>query len=74
MITTPAARGVLPEHHLLHLGFDPFAGSLDEVNALFERADLLLVLGAKLSDTTVPAGLASRCRPTDSPRWTLRRR
>ena len=33
----------------MNLGFDPFFGQIDELNALLESADLIVVIGAKLS-------------------------
>jgi acetolactate synthase-1/2/3 large subunit len=53
LLTTPSARGVLPENHPFNFGFDPLAGSVHDVNELLESADLVLVVGSKLahSDT-----------------------
>jgi acetolactate synthase-1/2/3 large subunit len=53
LLTTPSARGVLPENHRLSFGFDPFAGSIRDVNELLESSDLVLAIGCKLghSDT-----------------------
>jgi acetolactate synthase-1/2/3 large subunit len=53
LLTTPSARGVLPEDHPLNFGFDPFAGSVRDVNELLESSDLVLAIGCKLghSDT-----------------------
>jgi len=48
LITTPSARGVLPENHPFNFGFDPFAGSIRDVNELVESSDLVLVIGCKL--------------------------
>jgi acetolactate synthase-1/2/3 large subunit len=48
VITTPSARGLLSEDHPLNLGFDPFAGRIEELNAFLESADLVVVIGAKL--------------------------
>ena len=48
LLTTPSARGVLPEDHPLNLGFDPLAGSVREVNELLESSDLILAIGCKL--------------------------
>jgi acetolactate synthase-1/2/3 large subunit len=47
-VTTPAARGVIPEDHPLSIPFDPLRGNLNVVNSLFEQADLVLALGCKL--------------------------
>lgn len=54
VVTTPSARGVLPEDHPLNLGFYPLAGNVNEVNALLKSADLVLAIGCKLghSDTS----------------------
>jgi acetolactate synthase-1/2/3 large subunit len=49
VVTTPAARGVLPEDHPLNLGFDPFAGSVEGLNALLQSADIVIAIGCKLS-------------------------
>jgi len=49
LLTTPSARGVLPENHPLSFGFDPFAGSVRDVNELLESCDLVLAIGCKLS-------------------------
>jgi acetolactate synthase-1/2/3 large subunit len=48
VITTPSARGVLPENHRLNFGFDPFAGSIRAVNELLKSCDLVLAIGCKL--------------------------
>jgi acetolactate synthase-1/2/3 large subunit len=48
LITTPSARGVLPENHPFNFGFDPFAGNIRDVNELLESSDLVLVIGCKL--------------------------
>jgi acetolactate synthase-1/2/3 large subunit len=48
LLTTPSARGVLPETHPLTFGFDPFAGSIRDVNELLESCDLVLAIGCKL--------------------------
>jgi acetolactate synthase-1/2/3 large subunit len=48
VITTPSARGVLPENHRLNFGFDPFAGSIRAVNEFVESCDLVLAIGCKL--------------------------
>ena len=53
LLTTPSARGVLPENHPLSFGFDPFAGSIRDLNALLESSDLIVAIACKLghSDT-----------------------
>jgi acetolactate synthase-1/2/3 large subunit len=49
VITTPSARGILPEDHPLAMGFDSLRSSLDAVNELCGTADLILALGCKFS-------------------------
>lgn len=49
VMTTPSARGVLPEDHPLALPFDPARGGIAEANAALAEADAVLVLGAKLA-------------------------
>jgi acetolactate synthase-1/2/3 large subunit len=49
VLTTPAARGVLPEDHPLSFGLDAYSGRLGDVNELVESADLVLVIGCKLA-------------------------
>lgn len=48
LLTTPSARGLLPEDHPLAMGFDVLRGGVETANELLERSDLVLVLGAKL--------------------------
>jgi acetolactate synthase-1/2/3 large subunit len=48
LVTTPSARGVLPESHPYNFGFDPFAGSIRDLNELLASSDLILVVGCKL--------------------------
>ncbi|MBK6350438.1 MAG: thiamine pyrophosphate-binding protein [Proteobacteria bacterium] len=48
LLTTPSARGVVPEDHPLAMGFDTHRGTVDAVNALLGDSDLVLVLGAHL--------------------------
>jgi acetolactate synthase-1/2/3 large subunit len=48
VVTTPSARGLLPEDHPAAMGFDVLRGGLDAVNELFEGADLVLAVGCKL--------------------------
>ena len=48
VLTTASARGVVPEDHPLAMGFDTHRGTVEAVNALLGRADLVLVLGAHL--------------------------
>jgi acetolactate synthase I/II/III large subunit len=49
LLTTPSARGLLPENHRLNFGFDPLAGDIRELNKLIASSDLVLVIGCKLS-------------------------
>lgn len=48
VLTTPSARGVIPEDHELAIGFDSVAGSIDAVNQLIDQCDLVIAIGAKL--------------------------
>lgn len=63
VVTTPSARGVIPEDHPLSFGFDPFNGNLDNLNRLLETRDLILVLGAKLGHNG-SAGFQLRLSPS----------
>lgn len=49
MVATPSARGVVPEDHPLVLGFDGHRGDIGSLNAALAQADLILVVGCKLS-------------------------
>jgi len=49
LITTPSARGVLPETHPFNFGFDPFATNTHDINELLESSDLILAVGCKLA-------------------------
>jgi acetolactate synthase-1/2/3 large subunit len=49
VLTTPSARGIVPEDHPLAMGFDSLRSSLDAVNELCAAADLILALGCKFS-------------------------
>ena len=66
VMTTPSARGILPEDHPLALPFDPCRGGTAEANAALAEADAVLVLGAKLGHN----GSAGR-RLNFDPRTTL---
>jgi len=48
VVTTGAARGVLPEDHPLAMGFDGLRSDPLVLNQLFQASDLVLVIGAKL--------------------------
>jgi acetolactate synthase-1/2/3 large subunit len=48
VVTTPSARGILPEDHPAAMGFDVLRGGLDAVNELFASSDLILAIGCKL--------------------------
>jgi acetolactate synthase-1/2/3 large subunit len=49
LLTTPSARGVLPENHPFNFGFDPFAQNTRDVNDLLDSSDLILAIGCKLA-------------------------
>jgi acetolactate synthase-1/2/3 large subunit len=48
VLTTPSARGVLPEDSGFNVAFDPFAGDTRVVNELAQRSDLIVAIGCKL--------------------------
>jgi acetolactate synthase-1/2/3 large subunit len=48
ILTTPTARGIVPEDHELVLGFDPLRGHVATLNTFVDRADLVIALGCKL--------------------------
>ncbi|MQA90952.1 MAG: hypothetical protein GEU90_12055 [Gemmatimonas sp.] len=48
VITTPSARGLLADDHPCLVGFDVMRDELDQLNALLDTSDLVLVLGSKL--------------------------
>jgi len=48
VVTTPSARGIIPEDHPLSMGFDVLRGGVDTLNELLERSDLIVALGCKL--------------------------
>jgi acetolactate synthase-1/2/3 large subunit len=48
VLTTPSARGLLPEDHPLAMGFDVLRGGLDVVNGLLDASDLVIAAGCKL--------------------------
>lgn len=52
VITSPSARGAVPEDHPLNLGFDPLAGGIPQVNELLESSDLIVVMGCKLGQSS----------------------
>ena len=47
--TSISARGVIPENHPLSLATEPSGPGIEAINAIARRADLILVLGWKLS-------------------------
>jgi acetolactate synthase-1/2/3 large subunit len=49
VVTTPSARGIVPEDNPLALGFDPLRGHTQELNAFLDRADLIVGIGCKLT-------------------------
>lgn len=49
VMTTPSARGILPEDHDLALSFDPPKGKLSLANELLAEADLVIAVGCKLT-------------------------
>jgi acetolactate synthase I/II/III large subunit len=49
VLTTPSARGIVPESSALAMGFDVLRGTTDAANRLIEEADLVLAIGAKLA-------------------------
>ena len=57
IVTTPSARGVLPENHPLSFGFDPLAGSVNDLNTFLKSADVVIAIGCKLSHSET-AGFA----------------
>ena len=48
LLTTTSARGVVPEDHPLAMAFDTHRRTTGAANALLRRADLTLVVGARL--------------------------
>lgn len=57
VVSTPGARGVVPEDTEMAMGFEPTRNGLGHLQALLDEADLVLVLGAKLSHNST-AGFA----------------
>ena len=49
LLTTPSARGLLPEDHPLNFGFDPFGENVSEINELIDSCDAVFAIGCKLS-------------------------
>jgi len=49
VVTTPSARGAISETHPLNLGFDPFGGSVADLNEFLAAGDLVVAIGTKLS-------------------------
>jgi len=56
VITTPSARGILPEDHPLVIPFDVCRGSVDAASQIMRQADLILVLGARLGHNGTAGG------------------
>lgn len=48
VLTTPSARGLVPEDHPWSLAFEGLAGDVDALNRFLAAADLVLVLAARL--------------------------
>jgi acetolactate synthase-1/2/3 large subunit len=48
IVTTPSARGIVPEDNRLVLGFDSLRGHTPTLNAFLAKADLIVGLGCKL--------------------------
>jgi acetolactate synthase-1/2/3 large subunit len=48
VVTTPSARGIVPEDHEMVLGFDPLRGNTARLNELLDQSDLVIALGCKL--------------------------
>jgi acetolactate synthase-1/2/3 large subunit len=48
IVTTPSARGIVPEDDRLVLGFDSLRGHTPTLNAFLGKADLIVGLGCKL--------------------------
>ncbi len=57
VVSTPGARGVVPENAEVAMGFEPTRTQLGHLQGLLDEADLVLVLGAKLSHNST-AGFA----------------
>jgi acetolactate synthase-1/2/3 large subunit len=49
VMTTPSARGILPEGHALALTFDPPKGGLSLANDVLAESDLVIAAGCKLT-------------------------
>lgn len=62
LVTTGSGRGVVAEDHPLAMGYDTQRGTSDALNALLERADLVLVVAAKLGHNGT-AGFRLRLPP-----------
>jgi acetolactate synthase-1/2/3 large subunit len=59
VLTTPSARGIVPETHRLAMGFDVLKGGLEEANRLIAASDAVLILGAKLAHNGSAGGRLS---------------
>jgi acetolactate synthase I/II/III large subunit len=62
VVTTPSARGIVPEDSPLAVGFDPLRGHTQAVNEFLDRADLIVGIGCKLSHNG-SSGFALRLAP-----------
>jgi acetolactate synthase I/II/III large subunit len=62
VLTTPSARGVLPEDSVFNVAFDPFAGDIRVVNELVQRSDLIVAIGCKLGHAST-AGFELKLPP-----------
>jgi acetolactate synthase-1/2/3 large subunit len=58
VLTSPSGRGAIPEDHPLALCFEPLRGDVSTVNGVLDAADLIAVVGCKLTHNgTVGFGL-----------------
>ena len=64
VLTTPSARGLVPEDHPWSLAFDGLAGDVGALNRFLETADLVLVIAAKLGHNGT-CGFGITIRPAD---------
>ena len=57
MLTTTSGRGVIPESHPLSLPDDAVGADVKPLNELIRDCDLVLVVGARLSDNGTRGGV-----------------